>query len=334
MARPDTSFNTTYIYDTVNDTWSTGPSTNVAHSFTGGTAIGNKLLVACGFDGVTGDTNTVETSDCGPGGSPTPTPTITPPGTPSPTPTPGSCPPTITQSTSQAIVDGNSVACNNGFGTTENHYWRAFNMSDFTGGLEYDVTSVSFGIESAVSGTGTGQPLTVNLYVETGAPFPNGTRTKIATSGEVNIPDQVDSIFEVPLIATVPAGTLELVMEVTTPDGTAVGNLFFIGSNPDPETGISYLSAVDCGVPDPTPVGDIGFPNMHIVLNVNGSCPAGGSPTPTPTATITPPPSATPTATATATITPPPSATPTATEIIRPTPTPRPRPTPYPRPTP
>ena len=111
------------------------------------------------------------------------------------------------------------MACNNGFGTTENHYWRAFNMSDFTGGQEYDVTSVSFGIESAVSGTGTGQPLTVNLYVESGAPFPNGTRTKIATSGEINIPDQVDSIFTVPLIATVPAGTLELVMEVTTPDG-------------------------------------------------------------------------------------------------------------------
>ena len=70
------------------------------------------------------------------------------------------------------------------------------------------------------------------------------TRTKIATSGD----DQhsgpvVDSIFTVPLIATVPAGTLELVMEVTTPDGTAVGNLFFIGSNPDPQTGLSYLSA-------------------------------------------------------------------------------------------
>ena len=38
MARPDTSFNTTYIYDTVNDSWSTGPNTNIAHSFTGGTA--------------------------------------------------------------------------------------------------------------------------------------------------------------------------------------------------------------------------------------------------------------------------------------------------------
>ena len=288
MARPDTSFNTTYIYDTVNDSWSVGPPTNVAHSFTGGTAVGNDLYVVGGFDGVTGDTNIVEKSHCGPGGgSPTPTPTATATPTGSPG---GNCPATITQSTSQAIVDGNSVACNNGFGTTENHYWRAFNMSDFTGGQEYDVTSVSFGIESAVSGTGTGQPLTVNLYVESGAPFPNGTRTKIATSGEINIPDQVDSIFTVPLIATVPAGTLELVMEVTTPDGTAVGNLFFIGSNPDPQTGLSYLSADDCGVPDPTPTGDLGFPDMHIVLNVNGSCPGGGSPTPTPTATITPPP--------------------------------------------
>jgi hypothetical protein len=205
-------------------------------------------------------------------------------------------------------------------------------MSTFTGGLEYDVTSVEFGIELASSGTGTGQPLTVNLYANHGSPFPGGDwqSNLIGTSGEINIPDQIDSIFNVPLTATVAAGTLELVMEVTTPDGTAVGNLFFIGSNPDPETGVSYLSAADCGVNDPTPVGDIGFPNMHIVLNVNGSCPAGGSPTPTPTPT--PSVSPTPTATATATATTPPvSPTPSAT---RPPPTPRPRPTPYPRPTP
>ena len=65
ITRPDTSFNTTYVYDTVADSWDTGPNTNVAHSFTGGTAVGNKLLVMCGFDGVTGDTNIVEESICG-----------------------------------------------------------------------------------------------------------------------------------------------------------------------------------------------------------------------------------------------------------------------------
>src|SRR5881392_1508150 len=222
----------------------------------------------------------------------------------------GTCPSTITQSTTQTIVDGNSVACNDGVGTTENHYWRAFDMNTFTGGQEYDVTSVSFGIELAQSGDGTGQPLTVNLYANHGSPFPGGDwqSNLIATSGELNIPDQVDSIFEVPITATVPAGTLELVMEVMTPDGTAVGNLFFIGSNTDPETGPSYLSAADCGVNDPTPTGDLGFPDMHIVMNVNGSCPSG---TPTPTATGTPSPTASPTctvsyttATSTGTITP------------------------------
>ena len=78
-------------------------------------------------------------------------------------------------------------------------------------------------------------------------------------------------------------------MEVTNPDGTAAGNVFFIGSNTSPETGLSYLSAADCGLNDPTPTGDIGFPNMHIVFNVNGSCP-GVTPTPTPAASPTPAP--------------------------------------------
>ncbi len=330
ITRPDTSFNTTYVYDTVADSWTTGPNTNVAHSFTGGTAVGNKLLVMCGFDGVTGDTNIVEESICGPGG---PTPTPTPTATPTPTPN-GSCPPVITESTSQEIVDGNSVACNNGVGTTENHYYRAFNMFTFTGGADYFVTSVSFGIELATSGTGTGQPLTVNLYANHGSLFPAGDwqSNLIATSGEINIPDQADTVFNVPLIVTAPGSALELVMEVTTPDGTAVGNLFFVGSNPDPETGLSYLEAADCGVSVPTPTGDLGFPDMHIVFDVNGSCGA----TPTPTATAT----ATPTATATATPTPTPGTptptpgTPTPTPEPRGTPTPRPRPTPYPRPTP
>src|SRR5438045_4276873 len=108
-----------------------------------------------------------------------------------------------------------------------------------------------------------------------------------------------------------------------TPDGRPDRNRFFIGSNPDPETGPSYLSAADCGVPDPTPVAALGFPNMHIVFNVNGSC-AQGTPTPTPTI-----PSPTPTITPTPTPIRP-SPTPTATPTFTPTPTPT---TPSPTPT-
>jgi N-acetylneuraminic acid mutarotase len=234
--------------------------------------------------------------------------------TPTPTPTPGgSCPPTITESTSQDIIEGGSVACGPGL---ETHYWRAFDMNTFTGGQEYDITSVDFGIELAQSLSGTGQPVTVNLYTNSGAPFPGGTRTLLATSGPINVPDQSFTIFNVPIPATVPAGTLDLVMEVVV---STNGDVFLIGANPDPETRASYISSDACGTPDPVPVADIGFPNVHYVINVHGICP-GGSPTPTPTATatITPPPTATPTATATST--------------PRPTPTPRPRPTPHPRP--
>jgi N-acetylneuraminic acid mutarotase len=72
---PATSFNTTFIYDTLTDAWTSGPNTNVAHAFTGGTAIGNRLLVIAGFDG-TNATNVVETAV---------------EETPTPTPTPGGC---------------------------------------------------------------------------------------------------------------------------------------------------------------------------------------------------------------------------------------------------
>jgi hypothetical protein len=203
----------------------------------------------------------------------------------------GICPPTITQSTSQVVATG-AVACSDaGAGTLENHYWRAFNMNTFTGGQAYDVTSVEFGIEQALSLFGTDQPLTVNLYINHGSSFPGGDwqSNLLASSGEIRIPNQEDTLFNVPLTTTVPAGTLELVMEVLSPDQTVEHNFFIIGSNPDPETGPSYLSAPDCGNPDPVATRCIGFPDMHYVFNVNGSCAGGGgTPTPTPTPSCTP----------------------------------------------
>jgi hypothetical protein len=202
----------------------------------------------------------------------------------------GTCPSTITQSTSQAIVTG-ALACSDpGLGTLENHYWRAFNMDTFTGGQAYDVTSVEFGIEQAESLFGTDQPLTVNLYANHGSPFPDGDwqSNLLASSGEIRVPNQELTIFNLPLTTTVPAGTLELVMEVLSPDQTAEHNFFIIGSNPDLETGLSYLSAPDCGNPVPSPVECFLGP-MHYVFNVNGSCTGGGgTPTPTPSPTATP----------------------------------------------
>ena len=68
----------------------------------------------------------------------------------------------------------------------------------------------------------------------------------------------------------VPAASV-LVMEVFTPDGTAAGASFFIGSNSLGQTAPSYLQAADCGITSPTPTGSIGFPNVHVLMSVNGT---------------------------------------------------------------
>ncbi len=220
----------------------------------------------------------------------TPTPTATPVPTPSPTPTATAAPsvsptatpvcwPTITQSTSQAIIPGNSISCNDGVGHANNSYWRAFNMAAFADSSRYDVTSVSFGVESVNQP----QSVTVRLYAQTGSPFPGGTRSQIATTSVSMIPEQSGTVVTIPLTALVPAGTIELVMELNTPFGLSDPNLFFIGSNTSPETGPTYFSsgATGCGVPNPITMAALGFPEVHVVFNVSGSC-SSVTPTPTP----------------------------------------------------
>lgn len=189
-----------------------------------------------------------------------------------------SCPSRLTQSTSQTVVFNNSASCNNdspNFFHADNSYWRAFNLGAMGVTGAYGVSSVEFGIDEAnAAGTGTTQPVTVRLYTNNGAAFPGGTRTQIAAT-TVQVADQVASIVNVPLSATIPAGTAELVLEVFTPDGRTVGNRFFIGSNGAAERAPGYISSATCSINTPTTTTALGFPNMHMVMNVNGSCSSG-----------------------------------------------------------
>ncbi len=177
---------------------------------------------------------------------------------------------TLTESTSQAITALNSVSCNNGVGHTDNSYFRAFNLASFGQG-DFNVCSVEVGVEEASSAGGS-QPITINLYTVASGTFPGGALTPIGTSS-TTVADQSLTIVDFP-VAGFAAGTLDLVVEVFTPDGEAAGNLFFIGSNASAETAPSYLQAADCGVTTPMTTAAIGFPNMHIVMNVHGD-PAG-----------------------------------------------------------
>ena len=127
-----------------------------------------------------------------------------------------------------------------------------------------NITSVDFGIELATGATGS-QPAVVNIYTLAG-PMLFANLTLIA-SQPVTVPDQSLTVLNVPVSANIPAGAI-LVVSIFTPNGQVSGNSFFIGSNNLGQTGPSYLAAGDCGVPEPIPTSDIGFPDMHIVMNV------------------------------------------------------------------
>ena len=186
-----------------------------------------------------------------------------PPATPTPTPTPTPpCLRVITQSTSQAITTP-CVLCEHPppmYFPWPNSYWRAFNMQSFVGGAEFAVSSVSFGVRG-VGGDGT---VTVSLFANNGAPFPAEIGTLIGTSTLTVTPGQAGTVVTTPLAAIVPAGTIELVMELYLPAGGPT-----VGANSAAETGPSYWSSIDKGQACSS------IPQViacHVVFNVYGGC--------------------------------------------------------------
>ena len=171
---------------------------------------------------------------------------------------------TITHSVSQEIIQGNSVSCNSGLGNAENGFLRTFTLEDFDITSDFNVTSVSFGVESAT----VAQPLSVKLYTLEGNDVVYANMTPIG-SADVTLQPQDLSIVSVPVEGTAPAGST-LVVELDSPNLQDIGGFFFPGSNNLGQTGPTYLRSATCGVNDPTPTGDLGFPGMHLVMNVTG----------------------------------------------------------------
>ena len=187
---------------------------------------------------------------------------------------------TITHSVSDSVIVG-SITCSAGGITSDNQFWRSFVLSDFGITDEYKVTLVDIGIETAISGDGTGvQPMTCNLYITDGTPFPGGFPGSLTLIGtlDMDIPDQALTHFFIPVAGIAPPGS-ELVVEISIPDATGgAGHMFWIGSNPLGQTAPSYLSSAGCALTTPTDIAAIGFPDMHIVMSVTGDVNPGGGP--------------------------------------------------------
>jgi len=180
----------------------------------------------------------------------------------------------LTHSLSQQITAANSVSCNASGIHDDNHYIRVFDLPTFgiSGGL--NVTAIQVGIETAVAGTGSSQPAEVRLYTLSGSLlFANMTPIGTAT---VQVSNQSQTILNVPIAATVPAGS-KLVVDFFTPSGAASGHSLFVGSNSLGQTAPTYIAASACSINEPTDVSTIGFAGMHLVMNVIAEGSAGSA---------------------------------------------------------
>lgn len=180
----------------------------------------------------------------------------------------GAGPVSITQSSdTTTVTSGNSASCNDGFTTVDNSYFRRFLLNtDYSLSGAFTVNSVTIGVEVATAPSTT-QPVKVNLYtIPVGDPLLYANLTLIGTS-TFDMPDCALTIVNIPVSGTVanPVGT-DLVVEIFSPGG----NWFFIGSNTSAETHPSYIAAALCGIPEPTALAAVGFPDMHILMVVNG----------------------------------------------------------------
>ena len=171
----------------------------------------------------------------------------------------------LSQSTDQATIEG-GISCGNQAGgfTLENSYYRSYVMADYGITSDFEIGGVQFGVGSATAPIA----LTVNIYLNSGNPFPNGTMALIGTKTQnVNTADAGTLVFANMGSDNimVPASS-EIVLEIKAPDLTAVPAEFYIGGNDLGESAQDYLSSPGCGGIAPTPVESLGTDFEHDMI--------------------------------------------------------------------
>jgi hypothetical protein len=171
---------------------------------------------------------------------------------------------------------GNSVACGVGGTTTDFNAWaRSYTVGAFGVTSNINLTSVSFGVENAADAAGFVN-LTINLYLDpVGIPgmIPAMNILQLVHTETFAFPNLAGgpAVFthalSNPVIVT-PADTV--VVELTSPNLIPTNGAFFIGSNNMGQTGPSFIRAPGCAINALSDAATIGFPNMHLILDLNG----------------------------------------------------------------
>jgi hypothetical protein len=183
---------------------------------------------------------------------------------------------TLQEPTSTNVTSPNTVNCHNGLGeTAENHYYRAFLLSDFSITSDFHVTQVTFAVETAQGGP---QTATVKVGTYSGAITAATTTltpamiTNIAQATSPSIPDGTNGTVVTPVDAMIPASSTILV-EIMTPNHVGDGIELFPGSNNSGEKKPSFFSTPDsqCAITGIKSYANLGAPQVQLIISVTGT---------------------------------------------------------------
>jgi len=189
--------------------------------------------------------------------------------------------PNITQSNDPTTVEAaTGVACTDQVTIADNNFLRRFFLSADHGiVVQYNVTSVDFGVESATGTNAIAEMITYSI--PSGAAFTYANMTQLGSASRTLADGTALSVENWVVGGSIVDPVAEdLVVNMYWPDSDTW--LGFPGANTSGESQPSYLSSIACGLADPTTFAGIGFPDVALVVTVNGDEQVVPTPTPPP----------------------------------------------------
>lgn len=185
---------------------------------------------------------------------------------------------TLSQTTSDTVTPGNTIACGNAAGgwTSLNNYYRVFDLASFGITTPFTVSKVTFKFEQCDKISGSGTCTNVAVRVGTYGAVPGATLDPasisiLASNATVPVPEGTGGTVDAPVTATIQPGQ-RLLVEIDAPDGQNVYKLY-MGSNTAGETAPGYIMApaTGCEVASPTNISQVAGGPIHLVMTVTGT---------------------------------------------------------------